>query len=125
MEWGDKDHTTSSQSSDAFSTFGFTDNSAPSSYTSASLPETETEDEDGEDLLDGLVLPKELFESGHGAKKLTRLFEKKKTATTPLPVAVSSPDPEEDFEAGLVWDDGMELSPSRLMLKALQVVQVA
>ena len=125
MEWGDREHTTSSLSSDAFSTLGFTDNSAPSSCTSASMPETETEDEEEEDVLDGIVVPSGLFESGQGARKLVKILEtKKKAAPAPLQLVASSPDPEDDFEAGLVLDDDMELSPSRLKLKANQTQSI-
>jgi hypothetical protein len=46
LEWGDKDQTSSSQSSDAYSSLGFAD-ASPSynSATSASLPDTESEGE--------------------------------------------------------------------------------
>ncbi|KAI0694870.1 hypothetical protein BC835DRAFT_991083 [Cytidiella melzeri] len=124
MEWGDKDHTTSSQSSDAYSTLGFADHSPPSTtYTSASsvssLPDTEEEDGNlSDDLLDGLVVPSGLFESGQSGKKLTKILEtKKKTVFIDMRVKVSSPDPEDDFESGLVLDDETELSPSRLLQK--------
>ncbi|KAI0814874.1 hypothetical protein BC629DRAFT_1588563 [Irpex lacteus] len=122
MEWGDKDHTTSSQSSDTYSTFGFADHSPPSTaYTSASsVPDTEEEDEDIEDdLLDGLVVPSGLFESGQSGKKLTKILEtKKKTVSLDMRVKVARPDPEDDFETGLVLDDETELSPSRLLLNS-------
>lgn len=123
MEWGDKDHTTSSQSSDTYSTFGFADHSPPSTvYTSASLPETEEEDDDeSDDLLEGLIVPSGLFESGQSARKLAKLLEtKKQTAFIDMLVKVASPDPEEDFESGLVLDDDVELSPSRLLQNAQQ-----
>ncbi|KAI0788624.1 hypothetical protein C8Q75DRAFT_769078 [Abortiporus biennis] len=113
LEWGDKDQTSSSQSSDAYSSLGFADHSPSSNYTSASLPETETEEED--DDLDGLVIPSGMFETGRSAHKLSQLLEaKKKTAFADVRVKVASPDPEDDFESGLVLDD-MELSPSRLL----------
>ena len=120
LEWGDKDQTSSSQSSDAYSNFGFADNSPSSNYTSASLPETETEeDEDEEDILDGLEVPSNLFETGHGAKKLGKILElKKKTAFGDDRIRVVSPDPEDDFEIGLVIDNDVELSPSRLLQNA-------
>ncbi|GJE85746.1 hypothetical protein PsYK624_018250 [Phanerochaete sordida] len=127
LEWGDKDHTTSSQSSDAYSTLGFADHSPPSTvYTSTSLPETETEDEDEEveDMLDGLVVPSGLFESGHSAKKLTKILEtKKKAIVTDMRVKIASPDPEDDFESGLVFEHDMELSPSRLLQAAQQTIK--
>ncbi|KIP12479.1 hypothetical protein PHLGIDRAFT_17601 [Phlebiopsis gigantea 11061_1 CR5-6] len=127
LEWGDRDQTTSSQSSDAYSTLGFADHSPPSAYTSASLPETETEEEDeDEDLLDGLVLPSGLFESGHSAKKLVKMLEtKKKAVVTDMRVKIASPDPEDDFESGLVLDDVMELSPSRLLQTAQQTTKIS
>lgn len=126
LEWGDRDQTTSSQSSDAYSTLGFADHSPPSAYTSASLPETETEEEDEiEDLLDGLVLPSGLFESGQSAKKLVKMLEtKKKAVVTDMRVKIASPDPEDDFESGLVLDDVMGLSPSRLLQTAQQTIKL-
>lgn len=118
LEWGDKDQTSSSQSSDAYSTLGFADNEPSSNYTSASLPETETEEDEEEedDQLDGLVIPSGLFESGQSAKKLNKLLEKKKReALTDDHVKVAAPDPEDDFEIGLVIDNDVALSPSRLL----------
>ncbi|KAH9944115.1 uncharacterized protein BXZ73DRAFT_39151 [Epithele typhae] len=125
LEWGDKDQTSSSQSSDAYSTFGFADNSPSSNYTSASLPETETEeDEEDEDILEGLDVPTGLFETGHGAKKLGKILEiKKQTTFNDDRVKVVSPDPEDDFEIGLVIDNDVELSPSRLLLNAQSVMR--
>ncbi|EKM61216.1 uncharacterized protein PHACADRAFT_247681 [Phanerochaete carnosa HHB-10118-sp] len=127
LEWGDKDHTTSSQSSDAYSMFSFADHSPPSTvYTSASQPETETEDEEEvEDLLDGLVIPNGLFESGQDAKKLTRMLEtKKKAVITDMRVKIASPDPEDDFESGLVFGDDMELCSSRLLQAGQQTTKL-
>ncbi|KAI0800948.1 hypothetical protein C8Q74DRAFT_1214718 [Fomes fomentarius] len=125
LEWGDKDQTSSSQSSDAYSTFGFADNSPSSNYTSASLPETETEeDEEEEDILEGLDVPSGLFETGHGAQKLGKILEvKKRTAFGDDRVKVVSPDPEDDFEIGLVIDNDVELSPSRLLQSAQTVMR--
>ncbi|EMD42013.1 hypothetical protein CERSUDRAFT_79615 [Gelatoporia subvermispora B] len=116
IEWGDRDQTVSSQSSsDTYSTFGFADHSPSSNYTSASLPESETEEDEDEGELDGLVIPTGLFESGHGAKKLTKILEKKKATFADDQVKVVSPDPEDDFEIGLIIDNDVELSPSRLI----------
>ncbi|TFK87989.1 hypothetical protein K466DRAFT_489823 [Polyporus arcularius HHB13444] len=125
LEWGDKDQTTSSQSSDAYSTFGFADNSPSSNYTSASLPETETEEDDEEDdFLEGLDVPNGLFESGSAAKKLGKILElKKHTTFADDRVKVVSPDPEDDFEIGLVIDNEAELSPSRLLQNAQTVLR--
>ncbi|RPD64889.1 hypothetical protein L227DRAFT_495301 [Lentinus tigrinus ALCF2SS1-6] len=125
LEWGDKDQTSSSQSSDTYSNFGFADNSPSSNYTSASLPETETEeDEEEDDILDGLDVPNGLFESGSGAKKLGKILElKKQTAFADDRVKVVSPDPEDDFEIGLVIDNETELSPSRLLQNAQTVMR--
>ncbi|THV07656.1 hypothetical protein K435DRAFT_848069 [Dendrothele bispora CBS 962.96] len=124
LEWGDKDQTSSSQSSDAYSTLGFADASPSSNSTSSvSLPDTETEDddEDGEDLMEGLVLPSGIFESGHGSRKLAQILELKKTTLHGSDqVKVASPDPEDDFEMGLVIDDDVDLSPSRLLHSAQQ-----
>ena len=116
LEWGDKDQTSSSsQSSDAYSILGFDHGS--SSSTSTSLPETETEDDDDDDGdLEGLVIPSALFESGTGGKQLAKILEMKKKA----PVAestpkVPTPDPEDDMEIGLIIDDDVDFSPSRLL----------
>ncbi|CAL1695331.1 unnamed protein product [Somion occarium] len=126
LEWGEKDQTSSSQSSDAPSSLGFADHYQSSNYTSASLPETETEEDDDEGDLEGLVIPSGLFESGHSGKKLAKLLEAKKRAT-PIDdrVKIASPDPEDDFEMGLVLDDDSELSPSRLLQTAQQKSQRA
>jgi hypothetical protein len=116
LEWGEKDQTSSSQSSDAYSTFGFADASPSSNSTSSlSLPGSETEDEED---LDGLVIPSGLFESGEGGKKLTKLLELKKRAQVFDEVKISSPDPDDDFEMGLIIDDDVVLSPSRLLVNA-------
>ncbi|GLB36028.1 putative cytokinesis regulator [Lyophyllum shimeji] len=122
LEWGDKDQTSSSQSSDAYSSLGFADASPSSnSASSISLPDTETEEDEDNDDLEGLVLPSALFESGHSAKQLTKILEmKKKAQFTSTQVKVATPDPEDDFEAGLVIDDDVDLSPSRLLIKAQQ-----
>jgi hypothetical protein len=121
LEWGDKDNSSSSQSSDAYSTLGFAEASPTtnSSSSSVSLPDTETEEEDDE--LEGLVLPSALFESGHSGRQLKKILEmKKKAQHTNKPVNVSNLDPEDDFEMGLVINDDVDLSPSRLMHGAQQ-----
>ena len=115
LEWGDKDQTSSSQSSDTYSTLGFDQGSTSS--TSTSLPETETEDDDeDEGELEGLVIPSALFGSGSGSKQLAKILEMKKKA----PVVDNTPkipcvDPEDDIEIGLVIDDDVDFSPSRLL----------
>ena len=114
LEWGDKDQTSSSRSSDTYSTLGFDHGSTSS--TSTSLPDTETEDDDDDGELEGLVIPSALFASGTGGKQLAKILEMKKKAQ----VAHSSPraptaDPEDDMEIGLVIDDDVDLSPSRLL----------
>jgi hypothetical protein len=111
LEWGDKDQTSSSQSSDTYSTLGFDQGSTSS--TSTSFPET---DDDDEDELEGLVIPSALFGSGAGGKQLAKILEMKKKA----PVAATTPkaptaDPEDDMEIGLVIDDDVDFSPSRLL----------
>ncbi|KIY45745.1 hypothetical protein FISHEDRAFT_60885 [Fistulina hepatica ATCC 64428] len=119
LEWGDKDHTTSSsQSSDAYSSLGLADTS-PSSNSTSSLssptPETDDDDCDDEGDLDGLVLPSALFGTGDGGRRLAQMLEAKKKLPVDNLVALASPDPEDDFEMGLIIDDDMELSPSRLL----------
>ena len=124
LEWGDKDNSSSSQSSDAYSTLGFaeTSSSTNSSSSSVSLPDTETEEEDDE--LEGLVLPSALFESGHSGRQLKKILEmKKKAQHTNKSVKVSNIDPEDDFEMGLVINDDVDLSPSRLMFNAQHQTQ--
>lgn len=112
LEWGEKDQTSSSQSSDTYSTLGFDQGSTSS--TSTSLPETDDDDDEGE--LEGLVIPSALFGSGAGGKQLAKILEMKKKA----PVAATTPkaptaDPEDDMEIGLVIDDDVDFSPSRLL----------
>ena len=114
LEWGDKDQS-SSQSSDTYSNLGLHDGSASSNYTSASQPETDTDD-DEEDQLDGLVIPSGLFEKG--PRKLKRILELKKTKPAEGKPSVASPHPEDDFEIGLVIGDDVDLSPSRLLQNA-------
>ncbi|KAF9022508.1 hypothetical protein BDZ89DRAFT_1070671 [Hymenopellis radicata] len=97
LEWEDKDHTTSSQSSDAYSTLGFA-HASPSSNSSASISNVETEDE-CEDDMDGLVIPSSIFDSGHGVQHLSHLLALKKAAVDTPPS--SSATTEDDFEMGL------------------------
>ncbi|KAL1748547.1 hypothetical protein HDZ31DRAFT_29610 [Schizophyllum fasciatum] len=119
LEWGDKDHTSSSQSSDAYSTLGLAGASPSSnSASSLSLPDTETDEDDSENDLDGLVIPTELFDSG--AKRLTKLLERKKEEMFGVQHVKVATAPEEDFESGLVIDDDVELSPSRLLTQQQQ-----
>ncbi|KAJ7900211.1 hypothetical protein B0H14DRAFT_2672729 [Mycena olivaceomarginata] len=116
LEWGDKDQTSSSQSSDAYSSLGFADASPSSNSTSSvELPGTEDEDDDDEEELEGLVIPVGIFESGKGARHLTKLLEMKKKAPVPEDKPRVSRPEEDDFETGLVIDDDFELSPSRLL----------
>jgi len=117
LEWGDRDHTSSSQSSDTYSSLGFADGSCSNSVSSLSLPDTEeSECDEDESELDGLVIPSGLFESGHSGKHLKKILESKKKAPIPDQRAkVASPDPEDDFEMGLVIQDDDDFSPSRLI----------
>ena len=117
LEWGDKDQTSSSsQSSDTYSTLGF--DLGSTSSTSTSLPETETEDED-EDL-EGLVIPSALFDSGSCRNELAKILERKKAPVPESTVKAPIPDPEDDIELGLVIDDDVDLSPSRLLQNTQQ-----
>ncbi|KAG1846883.1 hypothetical protein F4604DRAFT_1816206 [Suillus subluteus] len=94
LEWGD--HTSSSQSSDAYSSLGFADASSSE--------------------LEGLVVPSDLFESSQSAKHLKKMLElKKQVLITDQRIKVASPDPEDDFEMGLVIEDDDDFSPSRLV----------
>lgn len=113
LEWGDKDQ--SSSQSDTYSNLGLHDGSPSSNYTSASQPETDTDD-DEEDQLDGLLIPSGLFDKG--SRKLHRILELKKTQPVELKPKVASPHPEDDFEIGLVIGDDVDLSPSRLLQNA-------
>jgi len=120
LEWGDKENSSSSQSSDAYSSLGFADASPSSNSTSSpSLPDTETEED--EDDLEGLVLPTSLFESGQSGRQLNKILDmKKKAGPTLNPLKVSSSDPDDDFEMGLVINDDVDLSPSRLINSSQQ-----
>ena len=117
LEWGDRDQTSSSQSSEAYSSLGFADGSCSNSVSSLSLPDTEeSECDEDESELDGLVIPSALFESGHSGKHLKKILESKKKAPIPDQRAnPASPDPEDDFEMGLVIQDDDDFSPSRLI----------
>ncbi|TFK30777.1 hypothetical protein FA15DRAFT_662829 [Coprinopsis marcescibilis] len=115
LEWGEKDNSSSSQSSDAYSSLGFADHYPSStSASSASLPETETEDD--EDELEGLVIPSALFESKQSGRQLNKILDsKKKVDPASKQIKVATPNPEDDFEAGLIIEDDVDLSPSRLL----------
>lgn len=117
LEWGDKDQTSSSQSSDAYSTLGFADACSSNSASSISLPGTEESDcEENESELEGLVIPLGLFESCQSGKHLKKLLEiKKKTQIADHRVKPAYPDPEDDFETGLVIEDDDDFNPSRLV----------
>lgn len=117
FEWnGDRDQTTSSQSSDAYSSLGFADTS-PSSHSTTDSVDTDS-DSSGEQDLEGLVLPDELFESKQAGRHLTKILALKKAAVEAVNLRDSRPGAEEDFEMGLVIDDDFELSPSRLKQSA-------
>lgn len=125
LEWGDRDHTSSSTSSDAYSSLGFGPSASPSSNSTSApsggeLETDEDEDEDGE--LGGLVLPTGLFDSGRSARQLSKILEaKKRLPVVDERVKIASPDSEDDFEIGLVIDDDFDLSPSRLPSNRLQL----
>jgi hypothetical protein len=119
LEWGDRDHTSSSTSSDAYSTLGFGPSASPSSNStsapSAGELETDDDDDDEDGELEGLVLPSGLFDSGHSARQLSKILEaKKRLPVVDERIKVASADSEDDFEIGLVIDDDFDLSPSRL-----------
>jgi hypothetical protein len=98
--WGDEDNSSSTQSSDAYSTLGFAEASPTinSSSSSISLADTETEDSEEDDVLEGSVLSSALSESGHSARQLKKILEmKKKAQHTNKPVKVSNLDPEGRF----------------------------
>ncbi|KAG1757704.1 hypothetical protein EDB19DRAFT_1658629 [Suillus lakei] len=116
LEWGD--HTSSSQSSDAYSSLGLADASSSSnSVSSLSLHETEeSECDENESELEGLVVPSGLFESSQSAKHLKKMLElKKQVLIADQRIKVASPDPEDDFEMGLLIEDDDDFSPSRLV----------
>lgn len=128
LEWVDRDHTSSSTSSDAYSTLGFGPSVSPSSNSTSapSIGELETDDDEneGDGELDGLVLPSGIFDSGKGGQHLTKILEaKKRLPAINERLHPSHPDPEEDFEIGLVIDDDFDLSPSRLPSNRLQAVR--
>lgn len=113
LEWGDRDHTSSSTcSSDAYSSLGF---HPSNNSTSLSLPDTDDDfnfDDDGD--LDGLVIPTGLFESNQGRKHLTKILDlKKKFPVIEEKDNVAPQNPEDDFEIGLVINGDDDLSPSK------------
>ncbi|KAL5495359.1 hypothetical protein ACEPAI_822 [Sanghuangporus weigelae] len=111
FEWGD--HTTSSaSSSDAYSTLGF---HPSNNSTVISLPDTDADFNDNDETdLDGLVIPTGLFESDQGRKHLTKILDqKKKIPKIEERSNVASPNPEDDFEIGLVINGDDDLSPSK------------
>lgn len=125
LEWGDRDHTSSSTSSDAYSSLGFGPSASPSSNSTSapSAGELETDDDDDDEAgeLGGLVLPTGLFDSGHSARQLSKILEaKKRLPVVDERVKVAGPDLEDDFEIGLVIDDDFDLSPSRLPINRVQ-----
>ena len=119
LEWGDQ--TSSSHSSDTYSSLGIADASPSSaSATSASLPDTESDCDEDDSELDGLIFPA-VFESGSAGKHLKKMLElKKKVQIQEGGIKVLSPPAEDDFEDGLVIDDEADLSASRLMQKTQQ-----
>lgn len=114
LEWGDRDHTSSStSSSEAYSSLGFGTYSS-STCTTASLAGTDDDCDDDDDDLDGVVIPTGLFETDQGRKHLTKILDmKKKMPKVEERVNVASPDPEDDFEIGLVINGDDDLSPSK------------
>ncbi|EJD04054.1 uncharacterized protein FOMMEDRAFT_140130 [Fomitiporia mediterranea MF3/22] len=115
LEWGDRDHTSSSaSSSDAYSSLGF---NPSNNSTVISLPDTDVDcNEDGDTDLDGLVIPTGLFESDQGRKHLTKILDlKKKVPKIEEQVNVASPDPEDDFEIGLVINGDEDISPTKFI----------
>ncbi|KAI6104061.1 hypothetical protein EDD16DRAFT_1750304 [Pisolithus croceorrhizus] len=93
---------------DAYSTLGFADACSSNSASSISLPGTEESDcEENESELEGLVIPQGLFESCQSGKHLKKLLElKKKTQIA---------DHRDDFETGLVIEDDDDFNPNRLV----------
>ncbi|GJJ13902.1 hypothetical protein Clacol_008159 [Clathrus columnatus] len=128
LEWGDRDHTSSSTSSDAYTSFGFGPSASPSSNSTAPSTagdlETDIEDDDDEGELDGLVLPDGLFDSSNSGVRLAKILESKEKVPRdedrPKPPHFDS---EEDFEMGLIIDDDLELSPSRLPSNRVQTAE--
>lgn len=107
--WGEKDQTSSSQSSDAYSTLGLQDG-ASSSATSRG---TDDDDDDFDDDLDGLVIPSGVFDKENNAAKLLKKALELRQMTPQDPAANVTND--DDFEKDLILDDLVELSPSRLV----------
>lgn len=119
LEWGDRDHTSSSaSSSDAYSSLGLSVEASPSTNsTSASLPGTDDDcDEEEDGVLDGLVIPSGLFETDQGRKQLLKILDSKKKKTkVEEQVKVATPDPEDDFEIGLVINGDGDFHASKLV----------
>lgn len=111
--WGD---TTLSSSTSEAPSLGFDASTSPSSNSNSiySHGDPETEDDDEETLLDGLVLPEGLFDSEKSGRQLHKILEeRKKTALNELPTIIASPQ-EDDFESGLVIDDDVDFDLSKV-----------
>ncbi|EIW86837.1 hypothetical protein CONPUDRAFT_115584 [Coniophora puteana RWD-64-598 SS2] len=120
LEWGDKDQTSSSHSSDAYSTFGFGAAASSSSNSVTTVSLLDSEDSGCEDVsegeLDGLIIPSGMFDKGQSGKYLKKMLELKKTAQSSERLEkAASPHPDDDFESGLVIEDD-DFNPSRLLI---------
>ncbi|KIY70963.1 hypothetical protein CYLTODRAFT_451207 [Cylindrobasidium torrendii FP15055 ss-10] len=121
FDWEDKDTTSSSQSSDAYSSLGFAD-ASPSSNSSNSVLGPDTEDE-FEDDLDGLVIPSSVFDAGFGKNQLARVLAQRKAAADADAITSPKRVADDDFEMDLIIDDDDALSPTQLK-KRMQVQPV-
>jgi hypothetical protein len=111
--WGDHTASSSTTYSSEASSLGFGPNESPSNSTSTYTgPET---DDDEEALLDGLILPEGLFDAEKSNRHVHKMIEeRKRVAASEIPAIVASPQEDEDFESGLVIDDDVDFSLSRV-----------
>lgn len=112
--WGDQTSSSTAYSSEA-SSFGVGTNESPSSNSVSLYSQgAETDDDDDESLLGGLILPEGLFGTDENdGKLLHKLIEKRKQQAATEIVAVASPHEEDDFESGLVIDDDVDFNLSK------------
>jgi hypothetical protein len=72
-------------------------------------------DDEDEGDLDGIVIPTGIFDSEQGRKHLRKILDmKKKMPKVEENVKVSTPDPEDDFEIGLIINGDDDLKASKL-----------
>lgn len=114
--WGDHNTSSSTAYSSEASSFGFGPHDSSSSNSTSTYSHAGTESEDDEEsVLDGLLLPEGLFDSDKNSRQLHKVIEeRKKAAALDVPAALASPQEDDDFESGLVIDDDVDFSLSKV-----------